>query len=198
MTDIDKAQQKTGRIVGYVRVSKREMKVHRQTDRLEKICDKVYIEKVSATAKARPVLDKLISNLKPGDSFVILDLDRGFRSTLEAIQTLTMLRERNIDFRILNTDIDTSTEFGEVIFSVLATFAAYERRVLIRRTREGLAAARKRGKRLGRPLKLTDAQIREGYSLVKSRKVPAYKVARKMRVSPNTLSAGFVRLGLSA
>ena len=196
MTDSNFKQYGAGRKVGYVWVSKREMKEYRQTDRLEKVCDAVFIEKISAVAKSRPVLDKLLADLKPGDSFVILDLDRGFRSTLEAIQTLTMLKERDINFQILNTNIDTSTELGEVIFSVLATFAAYERRVLIRRTREGLAAARRRGKRLGRPLKLTDEQVREAYALIQCRSQPVYKVARKMRVSQNTLKSSFVRLGL--
>lgn len=139
--------------VGYARVSLSGMNEARQTDRLNAVCDKVYIEKVSAAAKTRPVFERVIKSLKHGDTLIVLDLDRAFRSTIDALLTMESLRERGVNMRILSLNLDLSTEFGEVVFGILAALAQFERRMISRRTKEGLAAARKRGVKLGRPRK---------------------------------------------
>jgi len=185
-----------GRRIGYARVSKRSQNEARQLDQLRGYCDAVRVEKVSAMAKSRPVFDQLLNDLKRGEALVILDLDRAFRSVVQAIQTAEMLRERGINLVILNAGIDTSNEFGEVVFGILALLADFERKIIVRRTKEGLAAAQKRGVRLGRPFALTDAQIRRAHKRVTLGEVPAYKVAKGLAVSPATLSSGFERLGL--
>ena len=142
------------RIIGYARVSLSGMNEARQTDRLNAVCDEVYVEKVSAAAKSRPVFECVIKQLKPNDTLIVLDLDRAFRSTIDALQTMEGLRQRGVNLRILNLNLDLSTEFGEVVFGILAALAQFERRIISRRTKEGLEAARKRGVRLGRPRKV--------------------------------------------
>ena len=65
--------------IGYLRVSTEEQRPDRQIDALTPICDELHIEKLSASAKNRPVYTKLVNSLKSGDVFVIWDLDRAYR-----------------------------------------------------------------------------------------------------------------------
>lgn len=71
--------------VGYLRVSTEEQKPDRQIDGLTPYCDILYIEKLSAVAKKRPVFEQILNSLKQGDTLVVWDLDRAFRSTLDAL-----------------------------------------------------------------------------------------------------------------
>lgn len=184
-----------GRRIGYARVSKRSQNEARQLDRLRQHCDDVRVEKASAV-KTRPVFEKLLAELNAGDALVILDLDRAFRSLAQAVTTCEQMKNRGIDLVVLNAGIDTSHEWGEAIFGILAVLAQFERKTIVRRTKEGIAAARKRGVRLGRPYALSDAQIRRAHRRISASKIPAYKEAKRLDVSPATLSSGFERLGL--
>lgn len=142
------------RTIGYARVSLEAMCVDRQTQNLRPVCDEVYVEKVSGAAKRRPIFEKVIKSLKRHDTLVLLDFDRGFRSSIDALVTMENLKERGVNLKILNMGLDFSTEIGEVIFSILAALSQFERRTISRRTKEGLEAARKRGVKLGRPKKV--------------------------------------------
>jgi len=185
-----------GKRIGYARVSKRSQNEARQLEALRERCDVVRTEKASAVAKSRPVFEKLLKELKAGDALVLLDLDRAFRSLAQAVNVCDDLRNRGVHLIVLNAGIDTSNELGEVVFGILAVLAQFERKTIVRRTKEGLDAARKRGVRLGRPYALTDAQIRHAHKQIISGQSPAYKVAKQMKVSPATLASGFERLGL--
>jgi DNA invertase Pin-like site-specific DNA recombinase len=70
-----------------------------------------------------------------------------------------VLRERGVALRSLTEHIDTGTAAGQMLYSVLGAVAQFERDVLRERTVAGLAAAKRRGERLGRPFALTPAQI---------------------------------------
>lgn len=124
------------------------------------ICDELHIETLSATARRRPVYEAVMRRLQPGDLFIIWDLDRAWRSAKDALNELDRLRARGIDFLIANLDIDTTTPHGRLVYTIMGALAEFERATLSRRTKEGLAAARARGKRLGRPPRLTDTQLR--------------------------------------
>jgi len=141
------------RCIGYARISLAGMKTGRQTDKLREVCDNVFIEQISGAAKSRPIFEKVIASLKAGDTLIVLDLDRAFRSTIDALLTMEKLRARDVNLRVLSLNLDLSTEFGEVVFGILAALAQFERRIISRRTKEGLEAARKRGVVLGRPRK---------------------------------------------
>lgn len=145
------------RCVGYARVSRETMKTGRQTDKLHDVCDIVHIEKISGAAKSRPIFDNVVDDLKAGETLIVLDLDRAFRSTIDALLTMENLKARNVNLKVLSLNLDLSTEFGEVVFGILAALAQFERRIISRRTKEGLEAARKRGVRLGRPRKALKA-----------------------------------------
>ena len=163
---------------------------------LEAECDELQIEYLSAVAARRPVFEDVIAGLRPGDTFVVVDLDRAFRSAIDAILTAEHLRERGVRFRVLSFPIDTASEEGELFYNILAAFAQFERRIISRRTKEGLEAARRRGVRIGRPPRLDPQTIREAHEWIAQTGLPCAYVSALLGVSRVTLQRGFQRLNL--
>lgn len=147
--------------IGYLRVSTQDQNVDRQHDALADLCDETHVEVASAATLKRPVFEKTLKSLSKGDTLVVLDLDRAFRSVVDALQTVEDLHKRNIALKIVNLHVDTTTPAGMLLFTVLSSFAAFERQINAQRTKEGMAAAKARGKHIGRPPKLSvgDLQI---------------------------------------
>lgn len=186
------------RRIGYLRVSTHEQKPDRQLFGLEALCDEMHVERLSAVARHRPVYETIVSSLECGDTFVVWDLDRAFRSTIDAITEAERLRSRGIEFQIVNLQVDTATPAGMLVYTVMSAFAEFERGMLRQRTREGLAAARKRGKRLGRPSKLSEEDIASARFRVKEMSETLEAVAPDFNVSPITLSRALKREGVEA
>ncbi|WP_223478901.1 recombinase family protein [Oricola indica] len=184
----------SARRIGYLRVSTAEQRPDRQIDGLRHICDELHIEKISATSKRRAVYESVIAGLQPGDFFVIWDLDRAFRSAKDALVELDRLRERGIEIQIANLSIDTATPYGMLLYTFVSGLAEFERRLLSQRTREGLAAARGRGVRLGRPPKMTAAQIKTARKKLAGKHATTASVAAFYGVHPWTLRRAINRL----
>jgi len=182
--------------VGYLRVSLEQQKEDRQEDGLKALCDEIHVEKISGASKKRPVYETVVSNLKPGDTLVVWDLDRAFRSTVDALLEVEKLRQWGIEFQIVNFNVDTSTPDGELMYTVMAAFAQYERKNLIKRTREGMAAARSRGVHIGRPYKLNMEEVLLAHSRIGSGQATLTEMANQFQCSRDTLVQGFIRLGL--
>lgn len=159
------------------------------------ICDELHIEKLSAIAPHRPVYERVMRRLRPGDVFVIWDLDRAYRSAKDALNELDRLRARGVDFMIANLNLDTTTPHGRLIYCIMSGLAEFERATLSQRTKEGLAAARRRGKRLGRPPKLNDAQLRQARNQLRSGQSMAH-IAGEFGVAGWTLSRALRRADL--
>jgi DNA invertase Pin-like site-specific DNA recombinase len=145
--------------IGYLRVSTLEQCADRQIDGLQELCDELHVEMLSAISRRRPVYEHVMQRLQAGDTFVVWDLDRAFRSVIDAVTVAEHLRSRGIQFQIANLQIDTTTPSGMLVYTVMSAFAEFERRLMVQRTKEGLAAARRRGTRLGRPPKLNPDQL---------------------------------------
>ena len=111
--------------IAYIRVSTGEQRPDRQIDGLKDICDELYIEKLSAVSKRRPVYEKVMARLKPGDVFVIWDLDRAYRSTKDALNEIDQLKERGVSIRIASMDIDTSSPFGVLLYTFIGALAQF-------------------------------------------------------------------------
>lgn len=173
--------------IRYLRVSTEEQRPDRQIDGLNPLCDELHIERVSAVAKDRPVFQAVIDRLEAGDTLVVWDVDRAFRSTVDAIQQAEKLRERGIEFRIVNLGVDTSTADGMLIYTVIAALAEHERKRLSERTKEGLEAARKRGSRIGRPPSLTVRQIKNIRTKLESKEPGVRQLAARYGVHPTTI-----------
>lgn len=185
------------RQIGYIRISTPAQLTDRQTLQLEAACDEMRSEQVSAVAAQRPIFEALMKELSEGDTLVVVDLDRAFRSSIDAILTAEELRRRGVYFRLLSFPIDTASEEGELFYTILAAFAQFERRMISRRTREGMAAARRRGARLGRPALLSPETIRSAHDWIADTGLPCAYVSALLGVSRLTLQRGFHRLGLT-
>jgi DNA invertase Pin-like site-specific DNA recombinase len=182
------------RKIAYLRVSTAEQRPDRQIDGLRELCDELHIEKVSAVAKRRPVYERVIRNLEPGDKLVVWDLDRAFRSSLDALSEIEKLRARGIELQIANLHIDTSTPAGIFVYTIMSALAEFERRMLSQRTKEGMAAARKRGKRLGRPPKMSTPQLAAARLRIEVNNETVKSVAKRYGVAPWTLSRALTRV----
>jgi len=180
--------------IGYLRVSTEEQCPDRQIDGLEPLCDALYIEKVSAVSQKRPIFEKILDELGSGDTLVVWDLDRAFRSTVDAITQAEALRKRGIDFHIVTLGVDTSTADGKLVYTVIAAFAEHERNRLSERTKEGLEAARKRGQRLGRPPKMSRAKVVSAIQKLEAKEATLSELAALNGVHPWTLTRSIRRL----
>ncbi len=153
---------KMNKKIGYIRTSTDKQLNDRQVNQLREVCDRIFIEDgVSATAKHRPIYEEALATLKLGDVFVVCALDRAFRSSIDALTELERLQERGIQFQSLSQNFDTTTPDGKFLYTLAAALATWERDILSARTKEGMLAAKKRGKTLGRPKKLSSEQIVE-------------------------------------
>jgi DNA invertase Pin-like site-specific DNA recombinase len=187
-----------GKRIGYLRVSTREQSPDRQILGLQEICDELHIERISAVTRHRPVFEAVLGRLEPGDALVVLDLDRAFRSVIDAVAEADRLRERGITFHIVNLQVDTSTATGMFVYTVMSAAAEFERRHLIQRTKEGLAAARERGSRLGRPPKLSRDDVCRARFRIEEQNEKIKVVANDYHVQPWSLSRALRRYSAEA
>ncbi len=139
-------------LLGYARVSTDDQDLEGQRQRLEGAgASRIFTDKISGKTFQRPGLAALLDYARPGDTLIVVRLDRLGRSLRELLDTVEMLKDRGIAFRSLEEAIDTTTAAGELVFHVFASLSQFERRLIAERTRDGLAAARARGRRPGRP-----------------------------------------------
>jgi DNA invertase Pin-like site-specific DNA recombinase len=147
-------------LLGYARVSTLEQDEALQVDALRSAgCARVFVDKASGKLEHRPALDRLLEQLRPGDTLVVWRLDRLGRSLRHLIETVQLLDSRSAVFRSLTEAIDTSTPGGKLIFHVFGALAEFERDLIRERTMAGLAAARARGRRGGRPSVWTEEKL---------------------------------------
>lgn len=145
-------------IFGYARVSTEQQNLDRQIDVLNKYgVDIIFNEKMTGTKRNRPELTKLLDRMTEGDTVVIESLSRLGRSTKDLIELTELFEQKGVHLVSLKESIDTSTSTGKLLFTLMSAIAQFERDVIADRTREGLRAARARGKAGGRPKTDPDA-----------------------------------------
>jgi DNA invertase Pin-like site-specific DNA recombinase len=179
--------------IAYIRVSTPDQRYDRQVLGLQSLCDELHIETLSACNAKRPVYEHVLKRLKSGDMLVVWDLDRAFRSAIDALTEAEKLRARGIHFQIANLNIDTSTPAGFFMYTMVSALAEFERRTLSQRTKEGLAAARQRGARIGRPPMLSDKQLRRARHRIETEQLSISRVAGEMGVPKWTLARSLRR-----
>jgi len=151
---------KVGDVLGYARVSTGDQDVASQTMRLEEAgAIKVFTDVRSGKSMDRPGLTELLAYARKGDTLAVVRLDRLGRSLAELISVVEQLKARGVALLSLEEKIDTSSAAGELIFHVFGAIAHFERRLIAERTKDGIAAARARGKVPGRqPVDLNKVQ----------------------------------------
>ncbi|WP_187264679.1 recombinase family protein [Pontibacter beigongshangensis] len=154
--------------IGYARVSTQDQKLELQTDALSKYgCLQLFKEKKSGKNKERPELERMISQLRAGDTVVVWKLDRLGRSLRDLIDLVAEFQERGVDFVSLQDGINTATATGRFTFNIFASLAEFEREIIRERTKAGLDAAKARGRKGGRPAGLS----KEAQGKAKSAKI---------------------------
>lgn len=181
--------------IGYMRVSKSDgsQNLNLQEDALlaegvEK--ERIYQDLASGRKDHRPGLEACLKALQPGNTLVIWKLDRLGRDLKHLINLVDELNGKNIGFKVLTgagAQIDTSTANGRLVFSIFAALAEFERELIRERTQAGLAAARARGRKGGRPRKMDKATLIMAEKALKDRNATVQEIARKLNMTTTTL-----------
>ena len=175
-------------LLGYARVSTLEQDEALQVDALRSAgCGRVFVDKASGKLEHRPALDRLMDQLRPGDRLVVWRLDRLGRSLRHLIEAVQALEARGVAFRSLTESIDTTTPGGKLIFHVFGALAEFERDLIRERTLAGLAAARSRGRRGGRPTVWTPEKLKVARAMHDSREHDVATIARVVGVSRSSV-----------
>ena len=172
---------------GYARVSTTGQDLQSQINRLsEEGCKIIYSEKFTGTNTQRTEFQRLLGDLKDGDTLVVTKLDRFARSTRDALDTIENLFNRGVRTHVLNMGIIENTPTGRLIFTIMSAFADFERDLIVERTQEGKAIARpKEGFKEGRPNKYSKSQMVHALKLLETH---SYKqVVEKTGISKSTL-----------
>src|SRR3954468_14900208 len=142
----------SARLVGYARVSTEEQGTDPQRDELRAAgCDTILEEHASGTDRGRPVLARLLREIRPDETLVVVRLDRLARSVSHLLAVIEQLETSGAHFRSLRDPVDTSTPQGMFSLQVLGAVAQLERALIAERTKAGLKAARSRGRLGGNP-----------------------------------------------
>jgi DNA invertase Pin-like site-specific DNA recombinase len=174
-------------LIGYARVSTVEQNLHLQREALTTAgCEKIFEDKVSGTRAERPGLATALQTLRSGDTLMVWKLDRLGRSVKQLVDLVGQLHARGIGFHSLTDAIDTGTPSGRFFFHVMASLAEMERELTVERTRAGLEAARRQGRKGGRKRKMTASKIESAKQLLAGG-TPPREVAHNLDVSVPTL-----------
>lgn len=148
---------------GYGRVStgKDAQKFDRQEDQLKDAgCELIFLERVSGTSKNKPELQRLLSELQDGDELVCVSIDRLGRSTQQVLSLVNKLEEMGVGLTSLKEGFQANTPQGRFFLTIVAAFSELEVEMCRSRVNDGLEAARRRGKKLGRPRRDMDTAIK--------------------------------------
>ena len=146
--------------------------------------ERIYREKVSGAKSDRVELGKLLKTIGPGDVLIVTRLDRLARSTLDLLAILRRVTEAGAKFKSLKDPwADTTTPHGELMVTILAGLATFERHLIKARTDEGRTRAKARGVRFGRPPKMTPFQRHEALQRLANGESQA-DIARAYNVDP--------------
>ncbi|WP_245902204.1 recombinase family protein [Phreatobacter oligotrophus] len=151
-------------------------------------CEKLVVEKASGTRADRPELNPLLRDMpREGDTLVIRKLDRLARSLKQLIETASDLKARGIGVVSLTDAIDTSSPGAMLVLHMLGAIAEFERALIRERTIAGLAEAKRKGTRGGRPRRLSKKNATAAKALLAHGNLTAREVASRFGVSKATL-----------
>lgn len=174
-------------LVGYARISTLDQNLNLQTDALEAAkCDRIFTDKISSAKDNRPGLTAALDHLRAGDTLIVWRLDRLGRSLKELLEIVEALSNRAIDFKSLTENLDTTTSGGKLIFSIMGAIAEFERSLLKERTNAGLASARARGRKGGRPKSISNKKFEIACQLADSTQDSIKQICESLGISKGT------------
>ena len=145
--------------IGYVRVSTERQSLDQQRDALTAAgVERIFEDVMSGARDDRTGLADMLAYVRPGDTVVVIALDRLGRSLSGLLRTIETLTARGINVRSLRESIDTSTDVGMMLVGIFGSLAQYERTLIAERAEVARGAARARGQQVGRPHALSADQ----------------------------------------
>ena len=182
-----------GMKIGYARVSTDEQNLDLQRSALEAAgCERVFEDRgISGAESSRPGLAAALAALGAGDVLAVWKLDRLGRSLGQLIVMIDGIGKAGAGFQSLSEAIDTTTAGGRLIFHVMGALAEFERSLIGERTKAGMQAAKRRGKSVGRPRKLTVHQLARARALIEAGEETRSGVAELFGVDVATLRRAF-------
>lgn len=173
--------------IGYARVSTQDQNLDSQIDLLKDYgCNRIFSEKVSGRKYKRTELDKCLDYMREGDTLVVTKLDRLGRTTKQLIELSQHLEDNEIDLEIVDMNINTNDAMGKMFFTMMSAFAELEANLLSERTKKGLASARARGRKGGRP-GISENKKDMIKSLYNSKEYTGEEIAKMAGVSRGTV-----------
>ena len=182
-------------LVGYMRVSKSDGS---QTTDLQRDAllaagvnpELLYEDMASGKKEDRPQLVSCLKALRAGDTLVVWKLDRLGRDLRHLVNVVHDLNTRDVGLRVLagqGASIDTTTAQGKLVFGIFAALAEFERELISERTKAGLASARARGRKGGRPFKMTPAKVRMAAASMKRPDTSVTELCEELGITRQTL-----------
>jgi DNA invertase Pin-like site-specific DNA recombinase len=174
--------------IGYARVSTEDQTLNLQKDALKRAkCREIYEEQATGKNTGRPQLEACLKSLREGDTMIVWRLDRLGRNLGDLVALVAEFERRKINFESLTERIETNSPTGRLVFHVFAALAEFERNLIRERTFAGLKAARARGRKGGRPAKLSAKDIKTIRALLKTAEIPVAEIAARFGVARSTL-----------
>jgi len=177
-------------LLGYARISTKGQKLDRQIDMLKDAGvkeDNIYQEEYTGTKKDRPELKKLMNSLRENDTLVVTSLSRLSRSTKHLIELVEQIHDKGADIKSIKEEwLDTTTSQGKLFFKIMASLNEFERDLISDRTKEGLKAARARGREGGRP-KLDKDKVKTALTMYDSQDFTISEITEQTGVSKASL-----------
>ena len=203
---VDAVRDRQPRTFGYARVSTEDQNLALQLEALRKAgVDEVFEDCISGKTTSRPALDRLLPQLRPGDTLAVWKLDRLGRGVLHLVALMEELRTRGVEFRSITEGMDTRSVMSRAMFQLVAVFAELERGQNHERIVAGIAAAKSAGVHCGRrrsmsPTHVDDARakIAEGWSRARAAdfhrvsRTTLYEALRRDDLAKATVASGLV------
>ena len=172
---------------GYARVSTKAQNLDLQIDALKKAgCDQIFTEQLSGSISTRAAVSEMDKFLRPGDTVIIYKFDRLARSLKHLIKLLDDYGKRGINLISLTEKIDVNEVTGKFFYHVMGALSEFEKDILLERSRDGMAAARARGRIGGRPNKFTPQELKEMIDHYNDKKLKVNQICKLYNITKPT------------
>jgi len=191
LTQEENQEPPNGRLIGYARVSTDDQSLNSQIQALKEHgvdARLIFKDKASGVRRERSGLEACLTALREGDLLIVWRLDRLGRSLKHLIEIVEQLQARGVGLRSLQDGvIDTTTASGQLVFAMFSALAQFERNLISERTRAGLAATRKRGRKGGRRrMSADDPRVITALAVHQNKNINISEYCRKQGISRAT------------
>ena len=176
------------KVIGYARVSTTGQNIEAQIKQLKDAgCESIYEEKISGKSIERVELQKMLSDLKSGDSVIVTSFSRLARSTQNLLDTVETFEKKKVGFRSLKENISTHGASGRFILTLLGAVATFERELMLEKQKDGIEFAKSQGKYKGKQKTIyLDDRLKSLFERVDKKELKAKEALKLSGISQGT------------